>query len=153
MKYLKYLLILLLLTPVNGFTDSKLTGLSTISTPSDDDIMYIVDAPAGAAVSKNVTISTLKTTFTGLLADDDYTDFTCATQSCTLDADVVDSAEIADDALDSEHYTNGSIDPVHLANADFGDFACVAGDCTLDATSVDISTRLKVCRDSWKRDR
>ncbi len=33
-----------------------------------------------------------------------------------LDADAVDGTKIADDALDSEHYTNGSIDDAHIAD-------------------------------------
>ena len=33
-----------------------------------------------------------------------------------LAADIVDGTKIADDAIDSEHYTNASIDAVHIAN-------------------------------------
>ncbi len=38
---------------------------------------------------------------------------TCVTGDCT--ADFIDGTDIADDAIDSEHYTDGSIDAVHLA--------------------------------------
>ena len=38
-----------------------------------------------------------------------------AADTATLAADAVTGAKIADDALDSEHYTDGSIDTAHLA--------------------------------------
>jgi len=47
--------------------------------------------------------------------DEDWGDVSVSTNSVTLDADVVDSAEIKDEAIDSEHYTDGSIDHEHLA--------------------------------------
>ena len=40
---------------------------------------------------------------------------TTKVQSEFIAADAVTGAKIADDAIDSEHYTDGSIDTAHLA--------------------------------------
>jgi len=63
---------------------------------------------------------------TGAIADDAVTtdklanaintERTANTAKVSLDADSVTGAKIADDAIDSEHYTDGSIDTAHIAD-------------------------------------
>ena len=49
--------------------DSKLTGLTGLTSPTDDDLMYIVDDPGGTPASKSVTVGNLKKTFGGTPVD------------------------------------------------------------------------------------
>lgn len=75
----------------------------------------------GWGASVNTNFDTVDTAVGGYLnssgewVDGDWGDMSASGNSVTLDADVVDSAEIADNAIDSEHYTDGSIDAAHLA--------------------------------------
>lgn len=41
---------------------TKLTALSALSTPSGEDLVYVVDDPSGSAVSKKITLATLLAT-------------------------------------------------------------------------------------------
>ena len=47
--------------------DQKLTQLAAEATPTDDDIMYIVDDPAGVPTSKKIPLSTLFNPLPGIL--------------------------------------------------------------------------------------
>ena len=47
--------------------------------------------------------------------------------SAALGADVVSGAELADDACNSEHYTNGSIDEIHLSDNSLDSRAYIDG--------------------------
>jgi|TARA_R110000803_G_scaffold71400_1_gene134612 hypothetical protein len=47
--------------------------------------------------------------------------------SVALGADVVSGAELADDACNSEHYTNGSIDEIHLSDNSLDSRAYIDG--------------------------
>lgn len=40
--------------------DAKTTALSSLATPSDDDLLYIVDDPGGSPVGKKVTLAALR---------------------------------------------------------------------------------------------
>lgn len=42
--------------------DSKLTGLTEITTPTDDDLLYVVDSPGASPVSKKITWANIKAT-------------------------------------------------------------------------------------------
>jgi hypothetical protein len=42
-------------------TDTKVTALTAITSATDDDILYIVDDPAGTPISRKIALSVLQT--------------------------------------------------------------------------------------------
>ena len=68
--------------------------------------------------------------------------------SVALGADVVSGAELADDACNSEHYTNGSIDSEHLSTniilndvllKDYGEVTSALGDLGGGTDAIDLT--------------
>ena len=59
-------------------------------------------------------------------------------ETADIQADAITGAKIADDALDSEHYTDGSIDLAHIATA--AKTECIAIACSDETTALATAT-------------
>lgn len=67
--------------------DSKVTALTALTTPADEDLLYTVDDPAGTPVSKKITWTSIKTFLKGLFHS--YKVQSLGANPTTVDADSV----------------------------------------------------------------
>ena len=86
-------------------TDLEIDGTVVTATPAE---LNYVDGVTSAIQTQLNAITANDWVVTARIADDNIT-------NALMAADAITGAELADNACDSEHYTDGSIDHVHLA--------------------------------------
>lgn len=96
-------LVFLFNTEINA-ADTKLTGLTDITTPASGDDMYIVDDPDGTPASKKISVSALLGVATDL------------EDGGALSANTVDSSELVDGSVDLSHMSSASVDSDNIVN-------------------------------------
>ena len=100
-----------------------ISGLSNTLTAVDQaDFVAVSDESATADETKKITFSNFEDQIFGNVSSDAtiaaggaMTIANNAITTAKINADAVTGAKIADDAIDSEHYTDGSIDTAHIA--------------------------------------
>lgn len=129
MKLTGWLLAAVLLASPAWAQDSKVTDLDALASPSTDDLLYVVDDPAGVATSKKATISAVvgaanAATATALAANG----ANCSAGSFPLGVDASGAAESCTDAA-----TQTELD-AHINDATA---AHAASAISVDSTNLD----------------
>lgn len=141
---------------MNDALRTIMAQIATARSGSDDSIITGTAGSAGnlgafnadgdlvAAGTITGTLDFSGATVTGIsaaLADGDYGDVTVSSSGSviSLDAGVVDTAELAAGAVETAKIADGAVTAAKLADADFGAFTVSSGVASLDADSVDTS--------------
>ena len=91
----------------SSFTGAE--GEVTVDTDKETLIVHDGSTAGGHAVAAEDMANVSSASIVGRLG-------TGSIVKAKLEADIIDGTKLADDAVDSEHYTNGSIDTVHIAD-------------------------------------
>jgi len=106
----------------NLILDISNANMTTATSIAQGDLLAFADEDATGDETKNITFSNIEDTIFGNVSSDAtiaaggaMTIANNAITTAKINADAVTGAKIADDAIDSEHYTDGSIDTAHIA--------------------------------------
>jgi len=119
---------------VTGAAQSNITSLGTLTTLTVDNIII-----NGTNIGHTSDTDAMAISSGGVVTFSQVPLFPANTiETADIQADAITGAKIADDALDSEHYTDGSIDLAHIATA--AKTECIAIACSDETTALTTGT-------------
>ena len=119
---------------VTGAAQSNITSLGTLTTLTVDSVII-----NGTNIGHTSDTDAMAISSGGVVTFSQVPLFPNDTiETADIQADAITGAKIADDALDSEHYTDGSIDLAHVATA--AKTECIAIACSDETTALATAT-------------